>query len=75
MEWQPIETAPKDGRRCLVINDRGIFAVEWDSDWFSSDGWWLCVDGKHNDSPLRGETPTHWMPLPASPLASSPDVG
>jgi len=67
--WRPIETAPRDFTRVLVSNDRGIFAVEFDADWHNGFGWWLCVDGKDNEWPLRGGNPTHWMPLPEGPAA------
>jgi len=65
--WQPIETAPRDYTRILVFSNRGVFAVEFDPSW-GADGWWLCVDGKHDEYPLRGNAPTHWMPLPSPPV-------
>lgn len=61
--WLDIKGAPRDGSRILVINDRGIFCVEY----CDIDEWWLCVDGKHDDRPLRGDHPTHYMPLPKPP--------
>lgn len=69
MEWRDAakDAAPKDGTRILVRNDRGTFTVEWDEDCI--DGWWVCPDGKHDDRPLRGGEPTHWMPLPPAPEA------
>ena len=64
-EWQPIETAPRDG---TVIDL--WFAGEWnrrmpDSCWSEALKAWL-VDGRgcsYLDSPII----THWMPLPQSP--------
>lgn len=54
-EWQPIETAPKDGARILVKDDEGeIFTANWDSgfqEWY--------VIGDHTS--LRF---THWRSLP-----------
>lgn len=69
MEWRDAakDAAPKDGTRILVRNDRGTFTVEWDEDCIN--GWWVCPDGKHDDRPLRGSEPTHWMPLPPAPEA------
>lgn len=69
MEWRDAakDAVPKDGTRILVRNDRGTFTVEWDEDCI--DGWWVCPDGKHDDQPLRGGEPTHWMPLPPAPEA------
>jgi uncharacterized protein DUF551 len=60
-EWQPIETAPTDGREVLLFA-RGLhgprdvsFAVgQWSlqsEDWF----WAFAI------------RPTHWMPLPEPP--------
>ena len=65
-EWQPIETAPKDGKNILISNDRGMFVAAFDADW-DLDGWWLVSDGKDHERPLRGNDPTHWMPLPKPP--------
>ena len=54
-EWQPIETAAKDGTRILVKDDEGeIFTANWDSgfqEWY--------VIGDHTS--LRF---THWRSLP-----------
>ncbi len=62
-EWQPIETAPKDGTRVLAARkwkkgqwvyriahwaDRGL------GNWVSDPGEWLVQ-------------PTHWQPLPPAP--------
>ena len=64
--WQPIESAPKDGTAIIVTrptifeSEDGWHVVRWD------DGWWQVHCGKF-DNPLRGDDPTHWMPLPASP--------
>lgn len=67
MEWQPIDTAPKDGTRILVYDAfyAGRIAVcQFDSyfEWvergadYATEVWGL------------GEmSPTHWMPLPEPP--------
>ena len=63
MDWQPIETAPKDGYEILTygVCDEG-FPFMWVS------GWWTFPDGTghwtgwHDDSWI-----THWMPLPEPP--------
>lgn len=73
-EWQPIETAPKDGTKILAY-DEGIILTAWTNDaneyqggrggpagWFSGqyrDHW--------GDYPVL-DTPTHWMPIPAPPV-------
>lgn len=62
-EWQPIETAPKDGRDVLLSEGRTVWVDEWiingpDSCWMMCDQW---------EEPA---TPTHWTPLPAPPESS-----
>ena len=68
MDWQPIETAPKDGTKIILgqfdkTKDRyGRVRVDyWHkvSDAGSYSGW-----GEFNN---RFWPPTHWMPLPAPP--------
>lgn len=74
MQWQPIETAPKDGMRILVRTVGGrITIVRWhrrqwtiyaDYDnrslqWLRGPKDWLVLG--------KAACPTHWMPLPASP--------
>jgi len=55
--WQPIETAPKDGRWILVARDDMQGVVWWNK---NSDHWALA--------PLSYfDRPTHWMPLPQPP--------
>jgi hypothetical protein len=66
--WQPIETAPKDGTPILITRptkfkvEEGWHVVRWEDD----EDWWVCHDGKF-DTMLRGNEPTHWQPLPAPP--------
>jgi len=72
MNWQPIETAPKDGTAILAfcplrsgyIADQRIRNVHW-SEW--GGGIWECTCSGHRPF----ETPTHWMPLPAAPSESA----
>jgi hypothetical protein len=60
-EWQPIETAPKDGTAVIVYCPaKGVHVGNRRSDrvgWYSVRGAYLCK-------------PTHWMPLPPPPEAS-----
>lgn len=81
--WQPIETAPKDGRLILVnFGCKGVRAVSWGSpfhdDVTEENGLWCVDDDKHGPFPLRGycaagpTAPTHWMPLPAAPQTKEP---
>jgi hypothetical protein len=70
-EWQPIETAPKDGTMVLLLEHRrayssstidfGCFEFIEISD---TDGHRI-YDWTSNDG--RIEEPTHWMPLPTPP--------
>jgi hypothetical protein len=57
-EWQPMETAPRDGSRFLFSNGQivgtGLYLMGTS---FAADSW----QGAHNT------TPTHWMPLPPVP--------
>jgi hypothetical protein len=62
-EWQPIETAPKDGTAVLVSEGRFCYCVEWNEEF----DWWAVDDNKLGPFRLRGSAPTHWMPLPAPP--------
>jgi len=60
MEWQPIETAPKDGTRVLlwVVPPRIWMPFEWRG------GRWMG-----DDYPLNMAEATHWTPLPPQPDA------
>jgi hypothetical protein len=64
MNWQPIETAPKDGREILGAVGQsyqgGVVVIQW------SDGLdaWLDWDRDFWE-------PTHWMPLPAPPTGDT----
>lgn len=61
-EWQPIETAPKDGEAFVVyVPGYGVGECYWgmlsESWWFRGNRW------SEEGDPL----PTHWMPLPPPP--------
>ena len=75
-EWQPIETAPKDGSGILVaFSGIGVFQVFWSEQPFGPGiGAWCVTDNKHEDRPLRGyrdDGILGWMPLPAPPVAKA----
>ena len=75
MEWQPIETAPKDGSKILLFIPSNV------SRWHVSAGYWRddaharkaspfwCAETSHlmGITWMRSHQPTHWMPLPAPP--------
>ena len=68
-EWQPIETAPKDGRTIIVfrnIHGWNVLGYAYWVDVRGIDGW---VSNGFSDPPgnLGLGHPTHWMPLPTPP--------
>jgi hypothetical protein len=57
VEWQPIETAPKDGTRILLFRqdyEETIAVCYYSENW----NFWKIVLGNF------WANPTHWMPLP-----------
>lgn len=75
--WQPIETAPKDGSKVMVLlNGSGLAGAAylartayWHELAASGDnepaGWWADASDSH---PLRlGGDPRYWMPISADP--------
>jgi hypothetical protein len=66
-EWQPIETAPKDGTAILIWpanasfygDEATSYVVRW-HDWKEA---WIEASGEE----YAAFYPTHWMPLPAPP--------
>lgn len=68
-EWQPIETAPKDGTALLGKDVAGDwpFVMKWEGEPRAPNGgYWAYCEALLSD--VAGEaTPTHWMPLPDPP--------
>jgi len=79
MEWQPIDTAPKDGTGVLLAPH--MATASWD---FGAEGWIILNIPLNEDRTLSfsgdkpelwfelmadvyGVQPTHWMPLPEPP--------
>lgn len=59
-QWQPIETAPKDGTPVLAWDEGAVCIVTWVSgDPVDPDGWY--------DVRRLDPAPTHWQPLPPAP--------
>lgn len=58
-DWQPIETAPKDGE--ILGYMAGLIIV---MEFCSESGWSDVNSGAYDIHP------THWMPLPASPASA-----
>lgn len=78
-EWQPIETAPKDGTRVLVLCPAPdmVYVAHWDAfDSFGDleegqpTGRWS--HGFETPADPHGEVwPTLWMPIPAAPAGGT----
>lgn len=72
-EWQPIDSAPKDGTRILVFEGAGspVCGKVYVGFWYEGDEqaslpysdkcWSDTAD------PSYERSPTHWMPLPEPP--------
>ena len=66
-DWQPIDTAPKDGTNVLLVNLRGLMATAlW------QDGQWVLRGGVAS-SFFNRHWPTHWMSLPLPPSSRAPE--
>ena len=66
VEWRPIETAPKDGRRFLVWDSYyGIRIGRWNKRADHDDG--LSYMDAFGGSSKGGIRATHWLPLPPAP--------
>ena len=64
MEWQPIETAPRDGTHVLIYVPGWINGSE--ARYLDDEGWWLA-NNDPTDHWGEQQHPTHWMPLPNPP--------
>lgn len=70
-QWQPIETAPKDGTAILLSNERGAWMAKYDPVYpsgYRPENPWFSLMLNH-DHMRKGKpcAPTHWMPLPPPP--------
>lgn len=66
MNWQPIETAPKD--KVILVSCTRRMTAPYTAMNDSRDGWVT----ETTDAWVAAYTPTHWMPLPAAPGKESP---
>jgi hypothetical protein len=60
-DWQPIDTAPKDGTDVL-LGFADHYRPPVVAGWFGDDGW----EEYDSINVVKGK-PTHWMPLPPKP--------
>ena len=68
MEWQPIETAPKDGRDLWLYTENDYpaqFVCSFVDDPLAGAYWKYAEELVNNV--LCEASPTHWMPLPDPP--------
>lgn len=67
-QWQPIETAPRDGTVILAYASTGemvtVAAATWSQDRLV---WELLDTGSYADDSDCSLDLTHWMPLPDPP--------
>jgi hypothetical protein len=70
VDWQPIETAPKDGTRILLWDtDEAVIAKWGEISMGGAEGWQIAVVNMVGDVNYyeAAFNPTHWMPLPEPP--------
>lgn len=73
LEWQPIETAPRDGTAILATNANYEYDLQrcvvvfWDDDELTEQPGWSLPYETPDDAPFTWLT--HWMPLPEPPNA------
>ena len=73
--WQPIDSAPKDGRRILVTGLAPLWSYPFVAEWSQQagrehrrpGGWWKHTDSHLNDLFGVHDSITHWMPMPVIP--------
>ena len=70
MQWQPIDTAPKDGTLILVYpglwTGKTCSIARFNGDEYSNKPrpYWSRDDAYGRINVSRDKPPTHWMPLP-----------
>lgn len=76
-EWQPIETAPKDGTRVDLWVEVSLLGAGRETDCYWDRGAWFIPANNYGDgcSTYDGQMPTHWMPIPEPPLSRNQNEG
>lgn len=70
-QWRPIETAPKDGTVVLLFKHSMDFKIRGYGYWEGGDAFvsgWISKGFDETFGNLGLGNPSHWMPLPESPL-------
>lgn len=73
MEWQPIETAPKDGSMIVLGNEfivwMGKYMRVYPSGYVPACPWTFdMLNTNYAVGDVISLLPTHWMPLPTPPV-------
>lgn len=72
-EWQPIETAPRDGTRILAFGG-GLGEIAEVVSYNERVGCWNAPNDTLDDTDYEPDgyiRPTHWMPLPLPPRSGT----
>lgn len=72
MDWQTIESAPRDGTLVLLTDGYHLAVAAWVPELYphadQRNAYWAISDWHNEPIHLRGGyAATHWMPLPAPP--------
>jgi hypothetical protein len=67
VNWQPIDSAPKDGRSVLAYAGE-VVVMRYIAD--RDCNLWVYTDELLSDACPEPDQPTHWVPLPAPPEAA-----
>lgn len=73
MSWQPIETAPRDGKTVLVSDGEYVVVARWNTEpnvWERDvDACWTVHEPEDYFYAwhLVDDPPTHWQPIPTPP--------
>lgn len=67
MEWQPIESAPRDGTSVLTYPHFLVTHWEDDPEVIDQAGWVRDYDNERDIYRAIRHKITHWMPLPPPP--------
>jgi len=68
MEWQPIETAPKDFTDILIYDER--HGIVYAAFWLKDDDRWVSNACAESYFGCYAESVNYWMPLPTAPTQS-----
>jgi hypothetical protein len=72
-QWQPIETAPKDGGCLLLYGELAVMFAGEINHWIDGcwRGYYCNVLGWRETGTINRIKPTHWRPIPESPHTPS----